>query len=95
MQKTASISQAKNRLSELIRGLKSGPVVILDRGQPVARLERIAPMDARMAQLVREGKVIPASVPLDVKKLLALPLPKLPDGMSAVDALLREREEGW
>src|SRR6267378_1495429 len=38
--KTASITEAKNNLSALIDGLKSGsPVLIVDRGRPVARLE--------------------------------------------------------
>jgi len=38
--KRASISEAKNNLSALIDGLKGGsPVLIVDRGRPVARLE--------------------------------------------------------
>ena len=40
--KKASITEAKNRLSALIAGLKSGsPVLIVDRGHPVARLEPV------------------------------------------------------
>jgi prevent-host-death family protein len=40
--KTASITEAKNSLSALIDGLKSGsPVLIVDRGRPVARLEPV------------------------------------------------------
>ena len=40
--KTASITEAKNNLSALTDGLKSGsPVLILDRGRPVARLEPV------------------------------------------------------
>lgn len=95
MQKTASISQAKNRLSELIRGLESGPVILLDRGRPVARLEAIPPMDAQMERLVRKGLVIPAAKPFNLKELLARPLPKLEGKISVLDALLQEREEGW
>jgi antitoxin (DNA-binding transcriptional repressor) of toxin-antitoxin stability system len=38
--KKVSITEAKNRLSALIDGLKGGsPVLIVDRGRPVARLE--------------------------------------------------------
>ena len=36
--KIASITEAKNNLSALIDGLKGGsPVLIVDRGRPVAR----------------------------------------------------------
>jgi prevent-host-death family protein len=40
--KTVSISEAKNNLSALMEGLKSGsPVLIVDRGRPAARLEPV------------------------------------------------------
>jgi prevent-host-death family protein len=40
--KIASITEAKNNLSALIDGLKAGsPVLIVDRGRPVARLEPV------------------------------------------------------
>jgi len=40
--KKASITHAKNNLSALIDGLKGGsPVLIVDRGRPVARLEPV------------------------------------------------------
>ena len=40
--KKASITEAKSRLSALIDGLKGGaPVLIVDRGRPVARLEPV------------------------------------------------------
>ena len=40
--KKASITDAKNNLSALIDGLKGGsPVLIVDRGRPVARLEPV------------------------------------------------------
>lgn len=95
MSKTASISQAKNKLSELIRGLESGPVTILDRGRPVARLSALPPLDAKRARLVRKGLVSPARKPFSSEQLLALPLQKMPEGMSLLDAVLKEREEGW
>ncbi|MGC1412982.1 MAG: type II toxin-antitoxin system Phd/YefM family antitoxin [Acetobacteraceae bacterium] len=40
--KIASITEAKNSLSALIDGLRAGsPVLIVDRGRPVARLEPV------------------------------------------------------
>jgi antitoxin (DNA-binding transcriptional repressor) of toxin-antitoxin stability system len=40
--KRASITQTKNSLSALIDGLKGGePVLIVDLGRPVARLEPV------------------------------------------------------
>jgi prevent-host-death family protein len=40
--KKASITEAKNNLSALIDSVKGGsPVLIVDRGRPVARLEDI------------------------------------------------------
>ncbi len=40
--KVVGITEAKNRLSALIDGLKGGSgVLIVDRGRPVARLEPI------------------------------------------------------
>ena len=58
--KKASITDAKNNLSALIDGLKGGsPVLIVDRGRPVARLEPVThglrpEDDGRLARLVRE-----------------------------------------
>ncbi|MGH9518296.1 MAG: type II toxin-antitoxin system Phd/YefM family antitoxin [Terriglobales bacterium] len=95
MGKTASISQAKNKLSELIRGLESGPVTILDRGRPVAHLVALPPLDTKRARLVSKGLVSPARTPFSADKLLALPLRKMPEGMSLLEAVLKEREEGW
>ena len=59
--KKASITEAKNNLSALIDGLKGGsPVLIVDRGRPVARLEPVtigseSDEDGRLSRLVREG----------------------------------------
>ena len=61
--KKASITEAKNQLSALIAGLKSGsPVLIVDRGRPVARLEPVmggpdCDPDGRLARLIRDGIV--------------------------------------
>ncbi|MGH9416041.1 MAG: type II toxin-antitoxin system Phd/YefM family antitoxin [Terriglobales bacterium] len=98
--KVASISEAKNNLSKLINGLAGGPVLILDRGRPVARLESAADMgaemwDARLARLVRKGLVTPpnSATPLP-KDFFERPLPKSPPGPSLLDYLLEEREQG-
>jgi prevent-host-death family protein len=97
--KRASITDAKNRLSQLIDGLKGGsPVLIVDRGRPVARLEPVTggsgrDSDGRLARLVREGIVRPgrASLPAD---FFTAPPPRPKPGASALRALLAERREG-
>jgi prevent-host-death family protein len=97
--KKASITEAKNNLSALIDGLKGGsPVLIVDRGRPVARLEPVttgleAEPDARLLRLVRDGIVRPrrAAPP---PTLFSHPPPRAKAGASAVKALLEERREG-
>ena len=95
--KKASITEAKNNLSALIDRVKGGsPVLIVDRGRPVARLEpvsRIDPADDRLARLVREGVVRPARG-IAPKSILASKPPRAKTGASGVRALLDERREG-
>jgi prevent-host-death family protein len=95
--KKASISEAKNNLSALIDSVKGGsPVLIVDRGRPVARLEpvsRIDPADDRLARLVRDGVVRPARG-VAPKGLFASKPPRTRKGVSGVRALLAERREG-
>ncbi len=94
---TTTITEAKNRLSALIDRVQAGEtIVILERGRPVARLEPIvAQMDptGRLARLERAGliKVGTGAPPIE---LMRTPPPKLPAGVSVVDALLEERREG-
>lgn len=95
--KTASITEAKNNLSALIDGLKNGsPVLILDRGRPVARLEPVTAgdgeRDERLARLVREGLVRPRRKPLP-KSFFSTDPPSVP--VSVVDMVIEERREGW
>jgi prevent-host-death family protein len=98
--KKASITEAKNNLSALIDGLKGGgPVLIVDRGRPVARLEPVGSGDqvddeGRLARLVRDGVVRPArSAPIRALFTREPPRPtKL--GVSVVDAVLAERRDG-
>jgi len=97
--KKVSITEAKNRLSALIDGLKGGSrVLILDRGRPVARLEPVTSSgkdeaDGRLSRLVRDGIVRPGrSAP--PRSLFADPPPGPKEGAGAVAALLSERREG-
>jgi len=95
--KKASVSEAKNNLSALIDGVKGGsPVLIVDRGRPVARLEPVGGLfpddDSRLARLVRDGVVRPARAALP--KAMFTTEPPRPEGSaSGVRALLEERQE--
>jgi prevent-host-death family protein len=96
--KIASITEAKNSLSALIDGLKAGsPVLIVDRGRPVARLEPVTggaqdEPDGRLSRLFRDGVVrLRRSDP--ARTLFRGRLPRI-GAASGVDALTRERREG-
>ena len=96
--KKASITEAKNNLSALIDSVKGGsPVLIVDRGRPVARLEPVSGVgpddDSRLARLVREGVVRPARGDRS-KGLFATKPPRMKKGASGVRALLDDRREG-
>lgn len=95
--KTATITDAKNRLSALIDRVRGGEsVLILDRGVPVARLEPVTTFPdptGRLRRLERAGlvRVGEEAPPLE---LLRTPAPSLDSGTSAVEALLAERRSG-
>ena len=97
--KRASITEAKNNLSALIDGLKGGsPVLIVDRGRPVARLEAVTgdydgEQDERLSRLVRDGLVRPRRSKPSQTLFSAQP-PRAKAGASALDALIEERREG-
>lgn len=97
--KTASISQAKNQLSALIDAVRHGEsVIITDRDRPVARLVPVQRVEneedeVRLARLERAGIIRRPIAPLPKEFLTELP-PKLPDGVSVLEALLEERREG-
>jgi prevent-host-death family protein len=96
--KKASITEAKNNLSALIDRVKGGsPVLIVDRGRPVARLESVHAPQAddggRLDRLVREGIVRPAREAAP-KALFATRPPRVKKGASGVRALLDERRDG-
>jgi prevent-host-death family protein len=93
---TASITEAKNNLSKLIKKVRHGQsILILDRNVPVARLEPLDPREpvaeeARLRELERQGliKVGKGKLPKD---FWTRPLPKLKG--SLVATLLKMREE--
>lgn len=95
--KKASITEAKNNLSALIDRVKGGsPVLIVERGRPVARLEPVdglrADDDDRLARLVRDGVVRPAHRVMPKSLFATRPLRAKP-GASGLRALLEERRE--
>jgi prevent-host-death family protein len=95
--KTATITEAKNRLSALIDQVRAGQsILILDRGVPVARLEPIAggpDQDGRLARLERAGIIRRGTRPPPLE-LIRKPGPRLPEGSSLLEALLDERRSG-
>jgi len=95
--RSESISSAKNRLSALVKEVQEGePVLITDRGVPVAKLVPIRlgrGVPPRVLGLAQQGLArLPERTPS--AKWLELPWPKLKPGATPVDALLAERREG-
>lgn len=97
--KKVSIAEAKNNLSALIDGLEGGsPVLIVDRGRPVARLEPVTgdlegEKDGKLPRLVRDGLVRPRRA-RPPRTLFSSQPPRAYADASAVDALTEERREG-
>jgi antitoxin (DNA-binding transcriptional repressor) of toxin-antitoxin stability system len=94
--KKVGIAEAKNTLSALLDGVKHGvPVLIVDRGKPVARLDAVGgdtgSGDGRLTRLVRAGIARPGRMALP-KNFLKAKLPRAKG--DAVAALLEERREG-
>jgi len=98
--KKASISELKDKLSALIDGVQRGaPLLIVDRGRPVARLEPVSgPIkgvdpEGQLARLERAGVLRRGRRAL-APEFLKRELPRAVRGSSAVAALLEERREG-
>lgn len=93
---TASVTEAKNNLSKLLKKVRHGEsVLILDRNVPVARLEPLIPGspeadEARLLELERRGLLKRGTGKLP-KDFWTRPLPKFKG--SVVQALLDERNE--
>jgi prevent-host-death family protein len=98
--KKATISQAKNQLSQLIDWVKGGEtVIIMDRNVPVAKLEPIASSQevdptGRLERLERQGLITRGKKKLP-KNFFDRPLPKVKAGGDILKAILDEREESW
>ncbi len=93
---TASISEAKAKLSALLERVKTGEsITITDRGVPVAQIVPIpvseVDWDERLERLERKGLIRRPKEELDVEWFLSRPLPKFKE--SVLDALLEERRE--
>ena len=95
--KSVSISELKNRLSAYLGIVRAGePVLVLDRDQPIAIIERVGAMagdDPRCMKLERAGLLRRPSnpVPLDLDSLRR-PAPRA--SASVLEALIDERREG-
>lgn len=91
----ATISELKNRLSAYLKKVRAGQsVLILDRQQPIARLERVTGEEGRggrLSRLEQAGLLRRARgrTPLEALRAAA---PKAK--RSVTEALLDERREG-
>ena len=96
--KTATISEAKNKLSQLLDWVKAGETVIItDRDVPVAKLESVQrPLEGeshgRMERLIRAGVVRGPIKPLPKDWFEKHPPIKVP-GADILKVLLEERED--
>jgi antitoxin (DNA-binding transcriptional repressor) of toxin-antitoxin stability system len=91
----ATISQLKNHLSAYLKKVRAGlAILVVDRDQPVARLERIEAgglADDRLSRLEKAGLVRRSTRALD---LAALHYPPPKSQRSVLAALVDERREG-
>ena len=96
--KAVSISEAKNKLSALLRGLPGGDsVIIMDRGRPVAKLELIDlgtdESGARLSTLVRRGLLSPGNGALP-HSIWETDPPRPKTRVNVVEVHLEERSTG-
>lgn len=91
----ATISELKNRLSAYLDKVRAGhTVVIFDRSQPIARIERVEGSETasdRLVRLERAGLVRRARHPLSMPAIRDM---ASPTRQSVLQALLEERGEG-
>jgi prevent-host-death family protein len=98
MEIVTTVTDAKARLSELLRRVRAGEsVLILSHGKPIARICPVAPddagEDARLRDLEAQG-LIRRGPGVDVEGLAGEEEPAAEPGASLLEALLEEREEG-
>lgn len=93
----ATISQLKNRLSAYLKKVRAGQTILVcDRDQPVARLERVggdAAGDDRLTRLERAGLVrrAPARPPIPLARLRT---GRVRTGRRVAEALIEDRRGG-
>lgn len=91
----ATISQVKNHLSSYIRKVRAGQsILILDRDEPVARIEPIAIEDdpeGRLVCMAREGLLKLPTQPVPIKMLKSATPIRV---TGVLEALLEERRTG-
>jgi prevent-host-death family protein len=92
----ATISQLKNSLSAYLKKVRGGQtVLILDRNEPIAVLERIEPSErpeGRLARLEQAGVIRRSRTAHPLEALAESKAPKTKE--SVVEALIDERREG-
>jgi prevent-host-death family protein len=99
--KTATISEAKNKLSQLLDWVKAGETVIItDRDVPVAKLESVQrPSEGeaygRMERLIRAGVARGPIKPLAKDWRKNHPRIKVPADVDIVKIIAEERESSW
>ena len=90
-----TISQLKNSLSAYLKKVRSGEtVLVLDRNEPIAVLERVKPNErpeGRLARLEQAGVLRRSRTGRPLAALAETKAPKARE--SVVDALLEERRE--
>ena len=87
--RTATISEAKNKLSELLAEVRAGETLtILDRKRPVARVEAVR-------EVAGNPYVAPPEEAWDPEKIAALPLAERSTGSGLIEAVAEERDSGW
>lgn len=95
--KKSSISETKNRLSQLLERVRRGETVLItDRDRPVARLGPVdsslpVAVEGRLSRLERAGLLRLGGGGL-VKRIVSEPAPRPKKSASAVAAILEERD---
>ncbi len=91
----ATVSDLKSHLSAYLKKVRAGEtVLVLDRDQPLARVEPATVEDdpkARLAMLTRDGLIQPAERRVPMRMLKSRPPAA---SKSILEALLKERQEG-
>lgn len=89
--------ELKTRLGTYLERVRRGEtLVVTDRGVPVAELRPITtsddPVEAALEKMAMEGLV---TRPTNKGPMTPFKPMRLPPGVSAADAIISEREEGW